>query len=368
MNILHICSYYNSSGIYAEMNSAYQRAGIPCTFYVPLRASQKRNRPEANVKESVCFTGMDRFFFHHKHRKILKDFYRQIGGVAGYSLLHAHSLFSNGYIAYRLKQAHNIPYITAVRDTDMNTFFKKMPHLRSLGVKILRDACAVVFLSEAYRDELLARYVPASDREAIRKKSHVIPNGINAFWLEHKAYDRPLPEKDKIRIVFAGSIDRRKNPLATAEACRLLMQQGYTVTFTAVGRVGSQGIYNALLKKPFVRTVSHMSKEELCSLYREQDLFVMPSITETFGLVYAEAMTQGLPVIYTKGQGFDRQFEEGTVGYHVDCRNPREIADRVLDCMKNYAALSKNCCTFSERFNWDTIAQEYKNLYEALDS
>ena len=368
MNILHICSYYNSSGIYAEMNSAYQRAGIPCTFYVPLRASQKRNRPEANVKESVCFTGMDRFFFHHKHRKILKDFYRQIGGVAGYSLLHAHSLFSNGYIAYRLKQAHNIPYITAVRSTDMNTFFKKMPHLRSLGIKILRDACAVVFLSEAYRDELLARYVPAGDREAIRKKSHVIPNGINAFWLEHKISREKLPDAQTIRIIFAGTIDRNKNAAVTAQACQLLINQGYSVTFTAVGSAADQRVYRQLQQYPFAQCLAKQPKEELITEYRKNDLFVMPSISETFGLVYAEAMTQGLPVIYTKGQGFDRQFEEGTVGYHVDCRNPREIADRVLDCMKNYAALSKNCCTFSERFNWDAIAQEYKNLYEALDS
>ena len=38
-------------------------------------------------------------------------------------------------------------------------------------------------------------------------------------------------------------------------------------------------------------------------IYRENDIYVMPSIIETFGLVYAEAMSQGLPVIYTRGQG-----------------------------------------------------------------
>lgn len=40
----------------------------------------------------------------------------------------------------------------------------------------------------------------------------------------------------------------------------------------------------------------------------------MPSHKETFGLVYAEAMSQGLPIIYTKNQGFDGQFPDGYVG------------------------------------------------------
>ena len=41
----------------------------------------------------------------------------------------------------------------------------------------------------------------------------------------------------------------------------------------------------------------------------------MPSITETFGLVYGEALSQGLLIIYTKGQGFDGQIKEKLAGY-----------------------------------------------------
>ena len=42
--------------------------------------------------------------------------------------------------------------------------------------------------------------------------------------------------------------------------------------------------------------------------------FCLPSHAETFGLVYVEAMSQGLPIIY-EGQGFDKQFQDG----EVDC-------------------------------------------------
>jgi glycosyltransferase involved in cell wall biosynthesis len=75
-------------------------------------------------------------------------------------------------------------------------------------------------------------------------------------------------------------------------------------------------------------------------------------------------MTQGLPVIYSKGQGFDRQFEEGTVGFHVESRNAEEIANRIEDIMINYKTISENCVRLSDRFNWSEIAREYQRLYE----
>ena len=90
----------------------------------------------------------------------------------------------------------------------------------------------------------------------------------------------------------------------------------------------------------------------------------MPSIHETFGLVYAEAMSQGLPVIYTKGQGFDEQFDEGIVGYHVDCYNAKEIAYRILDVLNHYNQLSKNCVKLCDKFHWNLITPEYINIYK----
>ena len=74
-------------------------------------------------------------------------------------------------------------------------------------------------------------------------------------------------------------------------------------------------------------------------------------------------MTQGLPVIYSKGQGFDRQFEEGTVGFHVESRNAEEIANRIENIMSNNQTISENCVRISDRFNWSEIAREYESLY-----
>ena len=55
----------------------------------------------------------------------------------------------------------------------------------------------------------------------------------------------------------------------------------------------------------------------------------MPSFPETFGLVYVEAMSQGLPIIYTKGQGIDGYFEDGKVGYPVNTKDSNDIVKKL---------------------------------------
>ncbi len=89
----------------------------------------------------------------------------------------------------------------------------------------------------------------------------------------------------------------------------------------------------------------------------------MPSITETFGLVYAEAMSQGLPVIYSKGQGFDQQFDNGQVGYAVNCFDINEISCRIQDILSNYNSISSNCLKNVSKFNWKKIIGDYVILY-----
>ena len=120
------------------------------------------------------------------------------------------------------------------------------------------------------------------------------------------------------------------------------------------GKIKSDSFTNVLPAKP---------KEELIEIYRQNDIFVMPSFTESFGLVYAEAMSQGLPVIYSRGQGFDGQFSEGEVGYSTDSHSASELAERVLQCMENLEQLSKNAITGARKFNWYDICRKYSEIY-----
>ena len=266
----------------------------------------------------------------------------------------------------KIKEAYGIPYIVAVRDTDINTFFKYLIYLRRLGIKILSEADKIVFLSEPYRDYLIDNYIPQNLRDKIFTKSIVIPNGINRFWHENVGINKCINNKQKLKLLYVGAISKRKNINTTIKAIQVLRGRGYDIEYTVVGKIVDKHLFDGFKDLEFINYVEPVSKEELIEIYRDNDIFVMPSITETFGLVYAEAMSQGLPIIYTKGQGFDGHFESGVVGYSVSCFDNEDIADNIIRIINNYEEISNNCISLFSKFNWDRIALEYTKLYFRL--
>lgn len=193
MKLLHINSYYGSSLFYKNLYDQQRRSGIDISVYVPV--SNDCDTGSLSLGEYTTVSKnhgrFDRAVFQLKHRKIYNDVVGTYD-IASFSLVHAHSLFSNGYIAYAVKRHFDVPYITAVRNTDVNVFFKYMVHLRKLGVGILREASRVVFLSTTYRSFVTETYVPSTLRDEILLKSEVIPNGIDDFWLENRGVPKTI--------------------------------------------------------------------------------------------------------------------------------------------------------------------------------
>lgn len=315
-----------------------------------------------HVLVSQCFRKWDRILFAYKQRKIIKNIESSYE-ISDFDMLHGYTLFSDGNVAYTLHKKYGIPYVVAVRNTDVNSFFKYRPHLRGRGVRILHNAAAVFFLSASYRDQVIEHYVPKKYREEIMGKAQIIPNGIDPFWFT-KGEKHGKPEGNSVDLVFAGNINRNKNILTAAESCRILRQRGYDGNLTVIGKIADPEVAEELKSIPYVKLFPGMTKEELAQVYGTKDIFVMPSYYESFGLVYAEAMSQGLPVLYTRGQGFDGQFPEGFVGYSVNPKDPKEIADRIEQILKDYEPMSARCIDNSKVFRWEAFATTYYDIYK----
>lgn len=371
MRVLHINSYYSNAGkptFYRNFFDAQVKAGLDIDVFVPVdREIDPLSKEQFGEYSQVVKTHnpFDRFIYHLKQGKILKEAIRRYNSEK-FDLIHAHSLFTNGFVAKNLSEAMGIPYIVAVRNREVNTFFRYMIHLRNTGRKIMTDAKKVIFISEPNRDVVLNQYTPTLLRESITKKTRIIGNGIDDFWLNNRYRKNRKLEGKELKLLSVGQVIGVKNHLTTAEAAEILVQKGFKVTLTVVGEKKDERVFRKLQEYPFVRYLPPVTKEKLIDIYREADIFVLPSITETFGLVYPEAMSQGLPIIYSRGQGFDGQFEEGTVGFHAGSRNAEEIADRILDITRNYEAISRNCVEMCKRFNWTDIAGIYGRIYDKI--
>ncbi len=369
MRVLHINANYITSALHQVMIEHLDELNIDSMVFAPT-FDKKRCiiEPKDYVTVSECFKKWDRLVYRYKQKKIIAAVEKTYN-ISQFDIIHAYTLFTDGNTAMELSKKYDIPYVVAVRNTDLNMFFKKMIHLRSRGVEILKNASAVFFLSPVYRDVVIKNYVPEHLRNAILKKSYVIPNGIDDFWHEN-IFDRKgsaIAERIKsekvLKCIYVGGIDENKNIELTLKALTQMNKEGWRCTLTSVGKIVDRSTYEQLCTYAFFRYVEPKKKEQLLDYYRDADLFIMPSHTETFGLVYAEAMSQGLPVIYTKGQGFDGQFEDGVVGYSVDDKNSDELVDIISNVVRQYPRFVNMCLSSVDRFKWEIIVKKYSNVY-----
>jgi glycosyltransferase involved in cell wall biosynthesis len=104
-------------------------------------------------------------------------------------------------------------------------------------------------------------------------------------------------------------------------------------------------------------------KEKLCAIYRRCSIFAMPSIHETFGLVYLEALTQNLAVLYTRHQGIDGLFDD-KIGERVNPFSKDSIKDALRKMLTNRNSYTASGLGDFSSFRWDKIALNYKKMYE----
>lgn len=323
--------------------------------------------PQEYVRIEECFNKWDRINFDFKQAKILRKI-EESYDLKKYDCIHAYTLFTDGNSAMKLSDKYNIPYVVAVRNTDVNDFFAERILLRNRGIEIMRRAKRIFFLSNVYRKTVLNNYVPEKYRNEILQKAVVLPNGIDDFWFANQPDNKrkTVNRNESIKLIYAGRIDKNKNIPTTQKAMKMLREKGINSKLTVIGKVDDKREFKNIISDSSTEYEAACTKEKLIGAYRNADIFVMPSFKESFGLVYAEAISQGVPVIYSKGQGFDGQFAEGMVGYHVDAHKPLELCESIMKILDRYSDFSEICINASKKFRWDNLSDEYVRIYKEI--
>ncbi|MBF6978497.1 glycosyltransferase [Aerococcaceae bacterium zg-BR22] len=368
MKILHINSYYSTSGLFKQLYDRQLADKYDIQVYVPISHEYPSDRIAATGDYTIVSRNhhrLERYVFHLKHHHILKDL-KQKYGQQSFDLVHAHSLFSNGWLAYQYAKKTGTPYVVAVRSTDIRTFFEKMPWLKTMGLKILKHAAKIIFISQNNYDEVFNNHIPIFMKEELMVKAQIIRNGIDSFWLENIYDERPIGYHHPIRMVAVGKAIPEKRFLQLADMVKSYNDNIRPIELHIVGPAWNPKIVEQLNKHPMVQYHGPKSKEALLTFYRQMDIFALLSYPETFGLVYPEAMSQGLPVIYSKNEGFDSFFHNYQVGVSVEKTDELAFTKAIDFILKNYATLSQQARIGATRFNWDTIHQEYKVVYDEI--
>lgn len=376
MNVLQMSASYHLSKLYKNMIRQFDSKNINQTVYTALKDMKYKNINKIEDGNNLTyvysapFKRYDSFIYYSKIHKIYKDVIKKVN-LDEINLIHAHFLFSDGGVAYKLHENYGIDYIVAIRNTDLNVFFKYGVHVRGYGVNILKKAKKIILISESYRSLILNDYISKKDRAIINDKMITIPNGIDEYWLKNKPeiQRKAILDEEVIQLIYVGRLDKNKNMKTVFEVMELIEKEKYEVNLKVVGTGELEDELKQLANKKELDVKFYgyiKSKTELRKLYKESYIFIMPSIYETFGLVYIEAMSQGLPVIYTENQGIYGYFKEGTVGYASDPFNSEEIKENILKILDNYNKISSKAIEEAQKFNWDKITDKYIELYKEV--
>jgi glycosyltransferase involved in cell wall biosynthesis len=369
MRILHLCSYYPTTPLYRELVQVLDRRGFEQTVFVPsfdpthVGRHAPQSLPRGEMIYAVPYRLTDRFFYHRKRKKTLRAL-REAVVPSDFDLFHAHSLFTNGAVAHELARESGSRFVVAVRGTDIALFYRYALHLRRHAHAILEAAESVVFISPAGRERFLQALREPRIRRMVTAKARVIPNGLDPFWIDNRA-PSPRPLQDPARLLYVGRFLPLKRIRALIRAVRLLNRQGVAARLTLIGAGPEHApVTRAARDEPdLFETRSWLDdRAELLAAYRDADLFVMPSRRETFGLVYLEAMSQGVPIVYGRGTGFDGLFADGVVGYPTG-GSARSIAASIERGLAVHGALAEQCLRLAPCFSWDAVADAYSRLY-----
>jgi len=166
-----------------------------------------------------------------------------------------------------------------------------------------------------------------------------------------------------------GTFLKRKNLKELQEAIiKINAKNGLVCQLHIVGGGGEQTkeILDNIAKYPssFIYHGKIYDKAELKDIYNNSEIFAMPSRHETFGLVYVEAMLQGLPILYTANEGIDGFYEE-RVGEKVVSADANEIKEKLLRLITNYDSYVIPTEKLLRNHNWQNIASRYLTLYSS---
>ena len=90
-------------------------------------------------------------------------------------------------------------------------------------------------------------------------------------------------------------------------------------------------------------------KLELKKLYRDHSCLIVPSLTETFGMVYIEALSQGLKIIHSRNQGVDQFFTKNVNAFSVNPLSVKSIEDCIFSVSKsNITKIQEDLELFSD--------------------
>jgi glycosyltransferase involved in cell wall biosynthesis len=289
---------------------------------------------------------------------------RRIALEEDFDVIHAHDHWTFP-AAVAAKEATGKPLVVHVHITEFDKTGGLSVNQRVYDMERegMHKADLVIAVSNFIKHRLINNYgVPEWKIRVVHNAAEPIDPNI-----QHDA--SKIKETDKI-VLFIGRITLQKGPDYFVEAARNVLEKDPDVKFIMAGigdmlprmieRVAELGIADKFIFPGFV------SREEVAKLNKIADVFVMPSVSEPFGIVPLEAMSQETPAIISKQSGVSEVLNNVL---KVDFWDINDIASKILVLLhyRNlHNELKQHGAVEVRNMTWDKPATQCVNVYDEL--
>ena len=165
---------------------------------------------------------------------------------------------------------------------------------------------------------------------------------------------------DNPLLLYVGRLSAEKN----LDALRMWLAAVPGARLALVGDGPQRKHLEEHFKGLPVHFAGFLHKEELASAYASSDIFVMPSLTETLGLVVLEAMCSGLPVVAARAGGIPEMIEDGVSGYLVE--DDGAAIDRITQLLQSpekRTTMGAAARTHASQRSWRSATEQLVEYY-----
>ncbi|UFH45984.1 N-acetyl-alpha-D-glucosaminyl L-malate synthase BshA [Flavobacterium galactosidilyticum] len=284
-------------------------------------------------------------------------------------LLHVHYAIPHAYAGYMAKQmlkdeGINIPMVTTLHGTDI-TLVGNHPFYKPAVTFSINKSDFVTSVSQSLKDDTMKLF-------NIKKDIEVIPNFIE---LDKNVKDvtapcqRSVMANENERIITHISNFRKVKRIPDVIKIFYNIQKEIPAKLMMVGDGPEKEKAEYLCQELGIenKVIFFGNSNEIDKILCLTDLFLLPSETESFGLVALEAMAWNVPVISSNSGGLPEVNFDGISGYLSDVGNVEEMAQNALKILKDNATLEKfkeNAFSVAKKFDILNILPLYEALYQ----